>query len=296
MINFEQPMFRPPSEANSLLVQATVGCSHNSCTYCAMYRQSNQKFRMRSEKEILQIIAENSSSSYEKAFIADGNALVLPVKLLVKTIKTIYESNENVRQVSIYGNVGDILRKKPQELKELAASGLDMVYIGFESGDDITLKRIKKGANKSKTIQSMKRLKEAGIKVSGMVLLGVGGKERSFVHAYETADMLSQGDPDYVGLLSLQVRPGAPIYEAWEKGEFELPDKFQILKELEIIAENTVLTNGHFFSNHISNYLPIKAIYPRDKDKTVMKIKNIIAKKAEGELRPEYYRDIVNQY
>jgi radical SAM superfamily enzyme YgiQ (UPF0313 family) len=296
MISFEQPMFRPPSEANSLLVQATVGCSHNSCTYCAMYRQSNQKFRMRSEKEILQIIAENSSSSYEKAFIADGNALVLPVKLLVKTIKTIYESNQNVRQVSIYGNVGDILRKKPQELKELAASGLDMVYIGFESGDDITLKRIKKGANKSKTIQSMKRLKEAGIKVSGMVLLGVGGKERSFVHAYETADMLSQGDPDYVGLLSLQVRPGAPIYEAWEKGEFELPDKFQILKELEIIAENTVLTNGHFFSNHISNYLPIKAIYPRDKDKTVMKIKNIIAKKAEGELRPEYYRDIVNQY
>jgi radical SAM superfamily enzyme YgiQ (UPF0313 family) len=296
MISFEQPMFRPPSEANSLLVQATVGCSHNSCTYCAMYRQSNQKFRMRSEKEILQIIAENSSSSYEKAFIADGNALVLPVKLLVKTIKTIYESNQNVRQVSIYGNVGDILRKKPQELKELAAAGLDMVYIGFESGDDITLKRIKKGANKSKTIQSMKRLKEAGIKVSGMVLLGVGGKERSFVHAYETADMLSQGDPDYVGLLSLQVRPGAPIYEAWEKGEFELPDKFQILKELEIIAENTVLTNGHFFSNHISNYLPIKAIYPRDKDKTVMKIKNIIAKKAEGELRPEYYRDIVNQY
>jgi radical SAM superfamily enzyme YgiQ (UPF0313 family) len=296
MISFEQPMFRPPSEANSLLVQATVGCSHNSCTYCAMYRQSNQKFRMRSEKEILQIIAENSSSSYEKAFIADGNALVLPVKLLVKTIKTIYESNENVRQVSIYGNVGDILRKKPQDLKELAAAGLDMVYIGFESGDDITLKRIKKGANKSKTIQSMKRLKEAGIKVSGMVLLGVGGKERSFVHAYETADMLSQGDPDYVGLLSLQVRPGAPIYEAWEKGEFELPDKFQILKELEIIAENTVLTNGHFFSNHISNYLPIKAIYPRDKDKTVMKIKNIIAKKAEGELRPEYYRDIVNQY
>jgi len=289
-------MFRPPSEANSLLVQATVGCSHNSCTYCAMYRQSNQKFRMRSEKEILQIIAENSSSSYEKAFIADGNALVLPVKLLVKTIKTIYASNQNVRQVSIYGNVGDILRKKPQELKELAASGLDMVYIGFESGDDITLKRIKKGANKSKTIESMKRLKEAGIKVSGMVLLGVGGKERSFVHAYETADMLSQGDPDYVGLLSLQVRPGAPIYEAWEKGEFELPDKFQILKELEIIAENTVLTNGHFFSNHISNYLPIKAIYPRDKDKTVKKIKNIIAKKAEGELRPEYYRDIVNQY
>ena len=185
---------------------------------------------------------------------------------------------------------------KPEELKELALSGLNMVYIGFESGDDITLKRIKKGANKEKTIDAMRKLKEAGIKVSGMVLLGVGGKERSFVHAYETADMLSQGDPDYVGLLSLQVRPGAPIYKSWERGDFELPDKFQILKELEIIAENTNLTNGHFFSNHISNYLPIKAIYPRDKDVTVKKIKDIISKKSEHKLRSEYYRDVINQY
>ncbi|MFL2630470.1 MAG: radical SAM protein [Thermodesulfobacteriota bacterium] len=296
MINFEQPMFRPPSEANSLLIQATIGCSHNNCTYCAMYRQSNQKFRMRSEKEIFQIIDENSDSSYKKAFIADGNALVLPTKLLTKTIDKIYKCNPNINRVSIYGNVGDILRKKPSELEDLAVAGLDMVYIGFESGDDITLKRIKKGANKIKTIDAMKKLKKAGIKVSGMVLLGVGGKERSFVHAYETADMLSQGDPDYVGLLSLQVRPGAPIYEAWEKGNFELPDKFQILKELEIIAENTVLTNGHFFSNHISNYLPIKAIYPGDKEKTVKKIKDILSKKSESELRSEYYRDIVNQY
>ena len=296
MIKFEQPMFRPPSEANSLLVQATVGCSHNSCTYCAMYREANQKFRIRSEKEIVQIIKENSGPIYKKAFIADGNALYMPTKLLLKTIDKIYEMNPNVSKISIYGNVGDILRKKPEDLKKLALAGLSMVYIGFESGDDITLKRIKKGANKAKTIDSMQKLKEAGIKVSGMVLLGVGGKERSFVHAYETADMLSQGDPDYVGLLSLQVRPGAPIYKSWEKGDFELPDKFQILKELEIIAENTNLSNGHFFSNHISNYLPIKAIYPRDKDATVRKIKDIISKKSEHKLRSEYYRDVINQY
>jgi len=296
MIEFEQPMFRPPSEANSLLIQATIGCSHNTCTYCAMYRESNQKFRMRSQKEILQIIEENSSPSYTKAFIADGNALVLPTKILLKTIASIYKSNRNIKRVSIYGNVGDILRKSPSDLLELSKSGLGMVYIGFESGDDITLNRIKKGANKTQTIDAMKKLKSAGIKVSGMVLLGVGGKERSFVHAYETADMLSKGDPDYVGLLSLQVRPGAPIYKSWEQGDFELPDKFQILKELEIIAENTDLTDGHFFSNHISNYLPIKAIYPRDKEATVKKIKDILSNKSEEELRSEYYRDIVNQY
>jgi radical SAM superfamily enzyme YgiQ (UPF0313 family) len=251
---------------------------------------------MRSQKEILQIIEENSSPSYTKAFIADGNALVLPTKILLKTIASIYKSNRNIKRVSIYGNVGDILRKSPSDLLELSKSGLGMVYIGFESGDDITLNRIKKGANKTQTIDAMKKLKSAGIKVSGMVLLGVGGKERSFVHAYETADMLSKGDPDYVGLLSLQVRPGAPIYKSWEQGDFELPDKFQILKELEIIAENTDLTDGHFFSNHISNYLPIKAIYPRDKEATVKKIKDILSNKSEEELRSEYYRDIVNQY
>ena len=296
MIEFEQPMFRPPSEANSLLIQATIGCSHNNCTYCAMYRELNQKFRIRSEEEILQIIKENSSPTYKKAFIADGNALIIPTKVLLKTIKSIYDSNRNIKRVSIYGNVRDILRKSPEDLKKLSEAGLEMVYIGFESGDDTTLRRIKKGANKRQTIEAMKKLKATGIKVSGMVLLGVGGKERSFVHAYETADMLSKGDPDYVGLLSLQVRPGAPIYKEWENGSFELPDKFQILKELEIIAENTDLTDGHFFSNHISNYLPIKAIYPRDKEATVKKIKDILSSKSEKELRSEYYRDVVNQY
>ena len=261
-----------------------------------MYRQSNQKFRMRSKKDIFQIIEENSSSGFKRSFIADGNALVMPFNLLSETIEKIYSSNPNMERVSLYGNVGDILRKSDDELAALATKGLSMVYIGFESGDDVTLARIKKGANKEETIQAMVKLKKAGIKVSGMVLLGVGGKDRSFVHAYETADMLSQGDPDYVGLLSLQVRPDAPIYESWKKGEFELPDKFQLLKELEIIAENTDLSNGYFFSNHISNYLPIKAIYPRDKEDIVRKIKKIISEKSEIDLRSEYYRDIVNQY
>tara|TARA_B100000676_G_C17756281_1_gene669228 strand:- start:132 stop:794 length:663 start_codon:yes stop_codon:yes gene_type:complete len=220
----------------------------------------------------------------------------MPTNKLVDVIKQIKVSNPNMERVSLYGNVKDILRKKEAELNALAEAGLSLVYIGFESGDDITLSRIKKGANKEQTIESMIKLKNAGIKVSGMVLLGVGGKDRSIIHAYETADMLTKGDPDYVGLLSLQLRPDAPIYSLWKKGDFELPDKFQLLKELEIIAENTELSNGYFFSNHISNYLPIKAIYPKDKAEIVQKIKKIILEKSEEDLRPEYYRDIVNQY
>ena len=163
MIEFEQPMFRPPSEANSLLIQATIGCSHNNCTYCAMYRELNQKFRIRSEEEILQIIKENSSPTYKKAFIADGNALIIPTKVLLKTIKSIYDSNRNIKRVSIYGNVRDILRKSPEDLKKLSEAGLEMVYIGFESGDDTTLRRIKKGASKSQTIEAMKKLKATGL-------------------------------------------------------------------------------------------------------------------------------------
>jgi|TARA_B100000073_G_scaffold342359_1_gene345317 radical SAM superfamily enzyme YgiQ (UPF0313 family) len=296
MIKFETPMFRPPSEANSLLVQATIGCSHNNCTYCAMYRGENQRFRVRPQDEIFQIIDELSSSKYKRAFVADGNALVMRTKNLCDIFKEIYKKNSNMQRISLYGNVSDILRKKKEDLDMLKESGLDLVYIGFESGDDKTLKRIKKGATKEETVEAMQKLKKSGIKVSGMVLLGVGGKERSFEHAYQTADMLSKGDPEYVGLLSLQVRPGAPLYKDWEDGIFELPDKYQLLKELEIIAENTELSGGYFYSNHISNYLPIKAIFPKDKDEVVSKIKEALKDKSGKQLRPEYYRDIVNQY
>ena len=144
MIQFEQPMFRPPSEANSLLIQATVGCSHNQCTYCAMYRQLNQKFKIRSKEEIFKIISERSSPDFRRSFIADGNALIMPTNKLVDVIKQIKVSNPNMERVSLYGNVKDILRKKETELNALAEAGLSLVYIGFESGDDITLSRIKK--------------------------------------------------------------------------------------------------------------------------------------------------------
>ena len=163
MIDYQQPMFRPPSEANSLLIQATIGCSHNSCTYCAMYRQSNQKFRMRKKDEIFKIIDERSSTDFKRSFIADGNALVMPTQLLSETILQIFNKNKNMERVSLYGNVGDILRKSDDDLIKLQKSGLSLVYIGFESGDNITLSRIKKGATKEETIEAMNKLKRGEI-------------------------------------------------------------------------------------------------------------------------------------
>jgi len=298
MIDYISPYFRPPSEAKSFILQATIGCSHNECTYCAMYRKEEQRFRARPMDEIKAIIDEASEFGYitDRVFIADGNALVLSQKKLVEILEYLREKCVRLERIRMYANVGDILRKGIDNLKELRRLGLDMVYIGFESGDDVVLQRIKKGATYDDTVRASKMLKDAGIKDSAMVLLGVGGIERSFEHAEATGRLLTDCDPEYVGALSLQIREGAPIYDEWTRGVFQLPDKFQMIKELEIIVENTCLTNGYFFSNHISNYLPVKAKFPKDKEKVLEQIRFVLSSKDESVLRPDFYRDVINQY
>lgn len=298
MIEYVQPFFRPPSEAKSYILQATIGCSHNTCTYCAMYRKDEQKFRVRPMDEIKEIIDDATERGLidDRVFIADGNALVLSKKKLIEIMDYLREKNPGIERIRMYANVGDILRQGVGNLKELRTQGLDMVYIGFESGDDVVLERIKKGADHEETVRASKMLKEAGIKNSAMVLLGMGGVDRSLQHAEATGKLLTGADPEYVGALSLQVRPGAPLFEEMQRGEFELPDKFQMIKELEVLVENTELTDGYFFSNHISNYLAIKAKFPEDKDKVLREIKSVIEKGDENLLRPDYYRDVINQY
>lgn len=298
MIEYVTPYFRPPSEHKSFILQATIGCSHNNCTYCAMYRKDAQKFRVRPMEEIKGIIdsALESELIKDRVFIADGNALVLSTKKLLEIMDYLKKSVPKLERITMYANVGDILRKSQKDLNVLKESGLEMVYIGFESGDDIVLERIKKGASFEETVVASKKLKEAGIINSAMVLLGIGGKQRSLEHAHATGKLLTESDPEYVGALSLQIREGAPIYKEWKEGKFELPDKFQLIKELEIIVENTTLSNGYFFSNHISNYLPIKAKFPEEKEKVLKQIREVLKANNENLLRPDYYRDVVNQY
>jgi radical SAM superfamily enzyme YgiQ (UPF0313 family) len=248
--------------------------------------------------EIKAIIDEASESGYiaDRVFIADGNALVVSQRKLVEILEYLGKKCMGLERIRMYANVGDILRKGVENLKELNRLGLDMVYIGFESGDDIVLERIKKGANYEETVRASKMLKAAGIKNSAMVLLGVGGVDRSIEHAEATGKLLTDSDPEYVGALSLQVRPGAPIYQESLEGRFRLPDKFQMIKELEIIVENTNLTDGYFFSNHISNYLPIKARFPEDKEMVLEEIRSVLRSRNEALLRPDFYRDEINQY
>jgi len=298
MIDYVNPYFRPPSEAKSFILQATIGCSHNGCTYCAMYRKEEQKFRIRPMEEIKSIIDEASEFGYitDRVFIGDGNALVLSQKKLVELMEYLKEKCVRLKRIRMYANVGDILRKGVENLTELKELGLDMVYIGFESGDEVVLEKIKKGANYDETVKASRMLKESGIQNSVMVLLGVGGVERSLEHAQATGKLLTDCDAEYVGVLSLQLRPGAPLYKEWENGDFILPDKFQMIRELETIVENTDLTDGYFFSNHISNYLPIKAKFPRDKEKVLSDIRYVLSQKDESLLRSDYYRDVINQY
>ena len=263
-----------------------------------MYRKDEQKFRVRPMDEIKQIIdtATEAGMIDDRVFIADGNALVLSKKKLIEIMDYLREKNSDIDRIRMYANVGDILRQGVSNLKGLREHGLDMVYIGFESGDDVVLERIKKGANHEQTVRASQMLREAGIMNSAMVLLGMGGTDRSLEHAEATGKLLTGSDPEYVGALSLQVRPGAPLYEEMMRGEFELPSKFQMIKELEVLVDNTDLTDGYFFSNHVSNYLPIKAKFPEDKEKVLSQIKTVLNSGDESLLRPDYYRDVINQY
>ena len=263
-----------------------------------MYRKETQKFRVRPMDEIKKIIdvAEREGLLGRRVFIGDGNALVLSTAKLLEIFDYCHEKAPLLERITMYANVGDILRKSVEDLKRLRKNGLSMVYIGFESGDDVVLKRIEKGANFAETVEASKKLKASGIMNSVIVLLGVGGKERSTEHAIATGKLLTACDPEYVGVLSLQLRPGAPIYNQWREGQFELPEKFQMIEELKTIVENTELSESYFYSNHISNYLPIKAKFPKEKQEILKKIKEVLKTRDESFLRPDYYRDVVNQY
>ncbi len=298
MIEYVTPFFRPPSEHRSFILQATVGCSHNCCTYCAMYRKETQKFRVRGMEEIRGIVdaAVRGGLIDRRVFIADGNALVLSTPKLSQIMDYLDEKVPGLERITMYANVGDILRKSVEDLAILRRKGLSMVYIGFESGDDAVLERIRKGATFAETVEASEKLKASGIMNSVMVLLGIGGTDRSREHALATGKLLTECDPEYVGALSLQLRPQAPLYEEWKEGKFELPGKFQMIRELETIVENTELSGGYFYSNHISNYLAVKGRFPEEKPRVLREIRDVLEAGDESLLRSDYYRDVVNQY
>jgi radical SAM superfamily enzyme YgiQ (UPF0313 family) len=287
-MRYEGPIYRPPSEAHSLLIQATVGCPHNKCTFCGAYK--GERFKIKSDDIILEDIAfaAKHCKNQDRLFICDGDALIIPQKRLVMILKEIRKQLPWVKRVGVYANTKGIKLKTDQELKELHDLGLGIAYMGLETGDDVTLKNIRKGATAATMIEMGRKIRAAGVKLSITVLLGIAGPERSQIHAQATGDVLTAIDPEYVGALSLMLIPGTPMFDDHESGKFTLIEPVDMLKEIRTMIEHTTLTNGLFHANHASNYLPIRAKFPEDKEKTLRLIDQALAGKVA--LKPEFLR------
>lgn len=286
-MHYEGNIIRPPSEAGSILLQATVGCSHNKCAFCGTY--AGERFQIKPDDIILEDIAyaANHFSQKRRLFICDGDALIIPQKRLLRILKEIRRLLPRVTRVGVYANTKSISLKTPEELKALHEHGLGIAYMGLESGDDVTLRKINKGASSEKMIAMGRKLREAGIKLSITVLLGIAGRERSLDHARETGRVLSAIDPEYVGALSLMLIPGTPLYREHQAGTFPLLEPDEMLTELGAIIAHTDM-KGQFHANHASNYLPIKARLPRDKESTLRLIQDALSGKVA--LKPEWMR------
>lgn len=262
---YEGNIFRPPSEARSLILQATIGCSWNRCTFCTAF--AGKDFRVKSVDQI-KADAEKAYSYYQdtdRIFLADGNALCMETDDLVEIMEFLYGKYENLKRINIYGGPIDIQKKTPEDLVRLREAGLKMVYFGLESGSAEVLKRVKKGATPELMVDAARKVKEAGLKFSTIFILGLGGKELTEQHAVETAKILTGQDPDYAAALTLMLEPGAPIIDEVNSGRMTPLSPEEALVELRTIVEGFEATDCVFRSNHASNYIPIGGSLPGDK-------------------------------
>jgi len=287
-MHYEGHIIRPPSEANSILLQVTVGCSHNKCSFCGTYK--GRRFRIKDDAVIMEDIAFAASycKRQRRVFLCDGDALIIPQKRLMNILLQIKRQMPWITRVGVYANAKSLKMKTPEELRELKANGLGIAYMGLETGDDITLKKINKGASADTMIHMGQKAKAAGIKLSITVILGIAGKRRSQIHAQETGRVLSAIDPEYVGALSLMLIPGTALYQDYKSGKFHLLEPDEMLNELKSMIAATTLSKGLFHANHASNYLPIKARLPKDKEATIKIIEQALA--GNLPLKPEYLR------
>lgn len=287
-MEYEGIVIRPPSEARSLILQATFGCSHNRCTFCPTYKGA--RFRIKDEARLFAEIDEMAAlRPWRRVFLADGDALIIPQARLLRILDKLRATVRGLERVSLYGNAKAALRKSVEELRELRARGLEIVYFGLESGDDPTLEFLCKGKNSADMIAAGRRVREAGLKISITVLLGVAGA-RSHEHAIATGKVLTAIDPEFVGALTVMVVPGTPLGQLQEEGAWQLPDEFTFLEELALMLEHTEMTGGMFMSNHASNYVPLRVNMPEQKAEAVAQLRRILDERDRAALKPEHFR------
>ena len=266
MMHYEGNIIRPPSEARSIILQATVGCSHNRCSFCPTYR--GVRFRIKDEATLLADIryANQAFPRARRLFITDGDALIIPYPRLLKLLQTINREIPRLTRIGIYASAKSIRKKTLAELQSLREEKLGIIYYGLESGDDQTLAAINKGSTANDTLELCLKAQAAGLTLSTTVMIGIAGAERSLIHARRTGELLTAIDPKYVGALVTMIVPDTELDRQFQEGSFILPDTRGLLLELREMIACTHLSRGMFMANHASNYLPIRIHSPKDRE------------------------------
>jgi radical SAM superfamily enzyme YgiQ (UPF0313 family) len=285
--NYDFPPFRPPSEANSLLLRVARGCPWNRCTFCSMYK--GMKFEIRDLEEILgdiELARDLYGDRIGTVFIGDSNSLVVKTEMLVKILNALFSSFPHIERVTSYARAKTIAKKPLEDLIKIYQAGLTRLHVGLETGDRELLKEIEKGATTEEMIEAGKKAKEAGFEYSLYVLLGIGGEEKWEQHARGTAEVLNQIDPYFIRVRTFIPQPNSPLYEAMEKGGFQPASPETILKETKLLLEILQVTS-QFLSDHISNLLPLHGKLPEDKEKMIQMIEEALKDLRENDLLRE---------
>ena len=291
-MRYEGKLYRPPSEADAYILQATIGCSWNHCTYCDMYREKT--FRVRALEESLADLHSAAAhvavgERVEKLFVADGDALTLPMDHWLSILDRARVLFPSLRRVSCYAMARNVNEKSEAELARLREAGLSLLYIGPESGDDVTLKRIAKGDDSAAHVLAARRAHDAGMQLSVIALLGIAG-ERSAEHATATAKLVTEMDPAFFSALTVTVVPGTPLHTLERRGRFTVPPVPELLRELRAMVDLARPTSSTFRTNHASNYLPLGGELPRDRERIVEVIDAALT--GAVPLRPERHRGL----
>jgi radical SAM superfamily enzyme YgiQ (UPF0313 family) len=293
-MEYDFPLFRPPSEARSLIFQVTLGCSWNRCRFCASYR--TKEFQVRPFEEVEREIVEMSEAwpDARKVFLADGDPMAAPTGYLVKVLDLINRRFPSLERISTYAGPTNLMAKSPEELRMLKERKLDLLYLGIETGNDELLRRVGKGATAEQIVEGSRKALRAGLRMSAFIILGLGGVDGSRAHAKDSARVVNDIGPQFLATLTLMVGPDPRAYE--EKvmgGGFKLIDREQSLRELRWFVEDLELAGCKFGTEHASNYLPITGMtLPGDKDEILRRIDEALVDASPDMLRPEWMRGL----
>ena len=291
---YVEPVFRPPSEAHSLILQVTNGCSWNNCTFCEMYTQPQKKFRLKPQDEIEQELATVAETGIpiRRIFLADGDAMTLSFRRLKLIMQAIRQHLPDIQRVSSYCLPRNLKNKTVAELTELNKMGLNLFYVGCESGDDLVLERVSKGENFDSSMAALKKIKAAGARSSVMILNGMGGRRYSEQHAVNSALLMNEAQPEYLSTLVVSFPTGMDRYQAGFKGEFEPLDQAGLFQEMYWLLDTLQLENTIFRSDHASNYLVHKGTLNKDRSRLLETVRAALERPGSVGLRPEWLRGL----